>query len=155
LKRSSTVKLWNVATGKMIRTGGVHADLVYSLAFSPDGQRLATASWDKTAKIHDTTTGKELRTLGGHAHPVASIAFSPDGKFVATGERLRFTKDGSSEVEARLWDADSGAVLLRLRGHTMGIPALTFDDTGKQLITAGFDGTLRIWDATARGESSS
>jgi WD40 repeat protein len=55
-----------------------------SVAFSPDGRRLATASRESTAKVWDTASGKELLTLRGHAGHVDSVAFSPDGKRLAT-----------------------------------------------------------------------
>jgi WD40 repeat protein len=57
-----------------------HADSVTGVAFSPDGKRLATASWDYTAKVWDAESGKELLTLRGHAASVDRVAFSPNGK---------------------------------------------------------------------------
>jgi hypothetical protein len=61
-----------------------HKDTVYGVAFSPDGKRLATASWDRTAKVWDAESGKELLTLRGHSNFVDGVAFSPDGKRLAT-----------------------------------------------------------------------
>ena len=54
------------------------------MAWSPDGKRLATASWDKTAKVWDAASGQELLTLKGHTGMVISVAWSPDGKRLAT-----------------------------------------------------------------------
>ncbi len=62
-----------------------HAEDVRSVAFSPDGQRLASGSWDQTVKIWDGATGKELFTLKGHTGYVQSVAFSPDGRRLASG----------------------------------------------------------------------
>src|SRR5262249_23699625 len=80
-----------------------------SVAFSPDGTRLATTSTDRTARIWDARTGQELLALRGHTGEVWSVAFSPDGTRLATASRDR---------TARLWDARAGQELLALRGAT-------------------------------------
>ncbi len=80
--------------------------LLTSVAWSPDGKRLATGSDDQTAKVWDAASGKELLTLRGHAGSVYSVAWSPDGKRLATG---------SWDKTAKVWDAASGQELLTLR----------------------------------------
>ncbi|MGH9775002.1 MAG: toll/interleukin-1 receptor domain-containing protein [Candidatus Acidiferrales bacterium] len=77
------IKLWNLATGKVLRTFSGHTAL--SLAFSPDGRWLASGSGDKTIKLLDVATGKVLRTFSGHTDWVHSVAFSPDGRWLASG----------------------------------------------------------------------
>jgi WD40 repeat protein len=69
--------------------------LVWGVAFSPDGTRLATASSDTTARIWDASSGQELLTLRGHADRVTGMAFSPDGKRLATA-----SKDGTVQIYA-------------------------------------------------------
>jgi len=61
-----------------------HTDRVWGVADSPDGKRLATASWDHTAKVWDAVSGWELLTLRGHTDRVWGVAYSPDGKRLAT-----------------------------------------------------------------------
>lgn len=79
-----------------------HNSGVTSVAWSPDGKRLASGSWDKTVKVWNAETGKELLTLRGHTSTVTSVAWSPDGWRLATG---------SAESTAKVWDAGTGKVL--------------------------------------------
>ena len=69
----------------LLRTLTGHTDYVTSVAFSPDGQTLASGSWDHTIKLWNLTTGQEVRTLTGHTDIVRSVAFSPDGQTLASG----------------------------------------------------------------------
>ena len=83
------MKIWDSATGEELLTLKGHAGVVYGVAFSPDGQRLASASSDQTVKIWDSATGKELFSFKGHAGGVRSVAFSPDGQRLASGSMDR------------------------------------------------------------------
>ena len=73
-----------------------HDDRVWSVAFSPDGSRIVTASLDRTARIWDAATAKEIAVLRGHDYPVTSAAFSPDGSRIVTA---------SVDEAVRFWDA--------------------------------------------------
>jgi len=90
--------VWDAESGKELLTLRGHSTVVYGVAFSPDGKRLATASWDHTAKVWDVESGKELLTLRGHLSGVYGVAFSPDGKRLATA---------SDDYTAKVWDAPS------------------------------------------------
>ena len=120
-----------------------HMDRVWSAAFSPDGQRIVTASADSTARLWDAENGQQLRVLSGHTGRVASAAFSPDGRRIVTA---------SYDKTARLWDAASGEPLRVLSGHTDRVNDAAFSPDGRRIVTASYDKTARLWDA-ASGES--
>jgi WD40 repeat protein len=106
-----------------------------NVVFSPDGGRLATASFDGTAKEWDAVSGKELITLSGHINDVFSVTFSPDGKTIATA---------SIDKTAKLWDAATGEELLTLEAPE-GLASVAFSPDGSQLAVASRDGTARIY----------
>ena len=118
-----------------------HTGGVYSVAWSPDGKRLATGSRDGTAKVWDAASGKELLTLKGSY--VTSVAWSPDGKWLATA-------DGQT---AKVWETASGKELLTLRGHNDNVKSIALSPEGKRLATGSDDGTARVWDAASGKEA--
>jgi WD40 repeat protein len=114
-----------------------HAGVVMFVAFSPDGQRIVTASADNTARIWDVDTGQPLRVLSGHTGPVRSVAFSPNGRRIVTA---------SYDKTARVWDVNNGQQLLVMRGHTAYVEGVAFSPDGQRIVTASADNTARIWD---------
>jgi WD40 repeat protein len=111
---------------------------VTSVAFSPDGTRLATASVDKTAKVWDARTGTLLFELKGHLGGVSSVAFSTDNTRLATA---------SVDKTAKVWDAHTGILLFELKGHQGDLSSVAFSPDGTRLATASVDKTARISDA--------
>jgi WD40 repeat protein len=127
--------LWRLCnSGHRVPIQG-HRGAVLSLAFSPDGKTLASASWDRTVGLWDVATGKQQRALIGHGRAVWDVAISPDGKTLATS--------GAETGSLILWDMRSGKPL-----HTIpkSVHGLAFSPDGKTL-----GGPAELWDvATGR-----
>ncbi|MFN2221305.1 MAG: FHA domain-containing protein [Candidatus Promineifilaceae bacterium] len=115
-----------------------HDGAIMRAVFSPDGQRIASASADGTAKVWDVTSKATVLTLVGHRGTVNSAVFSPDGTRLVTA---------SDDETARIWDASSGEQLLVLQGHGDRVDYATFDAQGERVVTAGADGVAIVWDA--------
>jgi WD40 repeat protein len=126
-----------------------HTAQVYSVAFSPDGTGLASASADGTVKLWDAATGQEIRTLRAHLEPgelsrCTSAAFSPDGTRLASA---------STDGTVKVWDATTGQQTLTLAGHTAFCFSVTFSPDGTRLASsAAGDETVKVWDAATGKE---
>jgi WD40 repeat protein/class 3 adenylate cyclase/tRNA A-37 threonylcarbamoyl transferase component Bud32 len=120
-----------------LRTLRGHGAAVCGVAFSPDGTRVVTCSFDKTAKVWDPATGKERLTLSGHSSRVTAVAFSPGGDRIVTG---------SDDHTAKVWDATNGRELLTLQGHAAQVRAVAYSPDGQKIVTGSVDQTARVWD---------
>ena len=112
--------------------------LTYSVAFSPDGKRLAAGDRQGVTRIWDITSGEPRLKLSlpGNAGTVAGIAYSPNGMRLATGYF-----DGT----VRVWDATTGRELLTLSLHTDAVPGLCFSPDGRRLASSSADGSVRVY----------
>ncbi len=129
----TTVTLWRVRDGALLRTLTGHRNGVYSLAFSPDGQTLASDCADRTIQLWSVDNGACLHTFTGHGG--RSLAFSPNGQTLASG-------NGANIDLVRVSD---GVCVNTLTGHTQGIFSLAFAPDGQTLASTSSDYTVKLW----------
>jgi WD40 repeat protein len=115
---------------------------VLSVAFSPDGNLLATGDTNAEVRLWRLADGQLLFTLQGHGDWVRSVAFSPDGNLLASG---------CDEYTIRLWNVQTGRWVKTLEGHTGRVCCVRFSPDGRTLVSSSEDGTLRVW-TVATGE---
>ncbi len=144
-----TIKVWNLKTGKMLRTLDGHKDGVNSVIISSDGQIFATAggaaqaNTDKTIKIWNFKTGKLLRTLKGHSQGITSLAITPDGQTLVSA---------SYDKTIKLWNLKTGQLLHTLTGHSSWVRAVTISPDGQTLASGGgsldrnTDTSTKLWN---------
>ncbi len=137
----STAQLWDADTGEPLGPHLVHAGIVRTVAFSPDGKILLTGSYDGTARLWDTATGRPLGPPLGHQKFVQVVAFSPDGKLLVTG---------SQDTTARLWEIGSGPPEGPLVELEESFIPLAQSADRQTILTRAADDTVQLRDAGTR-----
>jgi WD40 repeat protein/tRNA A-37 threonylcarbamoyl transferase component Bud32 len=144
------VRLWDLATGQLTRTLEAAQERFSGIAFSPDGQRLATTFSNPKAvgtarsgvKIWSVSPGPEPLTILGHSQAVHSVAFSPDGQHLVSA---------SFDQTSKVWDVGTGQELLTLRVPGRAVRSACFSPNGRRIATASGD-RASIWDASTGQE---
>lgn len=134
-----TLKLWEIATGREIRTFKGHTDWVYAVAISPDGRQALSGGKDDTVRLWDLATGTEIRTFRGVW--VNCVAFSADGRQILSG---------SANDTLHIWDAATGAEIRQSTGQPA--ETIAFTAGGRLALSANWDNSLKIWDPASGKE---
>ena len=135
-------RLWDLATGQVLRSFAGHTARVVSVAISPDGTKVLTGAEDATAKLWNTATGELIHTFSGNMYYRTCVAFSPDGTKVLTG---------SNDGTIRLWDTSTGAEI-RVVGRTGNVACVAFSPDGTKVLTGSEDSTATMWNADTGAE---
>ncbi len=135
--KDNTIKIWNVKTGAEAGILKGHEDLVASVAFSPDGRRMLSGSFDGTMRLWDVATGQEIHKFQRHTGWVTCVAFCPDGRRAIAGYY---------DWSIRLWDLESGQELHCFNGHRGAVTSLAVSPDGHSFLSGSVDATMRLWD---------
>jgi WD40 repeat protein len=132
----NTVRLWALESGRELRRFEGHADLIWSVALSPDGRRALSGSEDNSIRLWEIDSGREIFRLQGHTGWAWSVAFSPDG---------RRALSGGDDKTLRLWNLEKGRQICSLEGHTDWVSCVAFAPDGRTALSGSNDHTLRLW----------
>lgn len=138
-----TIKIWQLSTGREIRTLRGHSHYIFTVAISPDGQIIASGSWDDTIKIWQLSTGREIRTLNDHSGDINSLVISPDGQLLASA---------SDDKTIKIWRLNTGEKIGTLTGHYNWIRSLAISPDGQTLVSSGVDKIIKIWNLSTGRE---
>ncbi|KAF8006034.1 hypothetical protein BT93_K0352 [Corymbia citriodora subsp. variegata] len=151
---SASIKLWDTATWELIATLSIprpeqpkpsdkgNKKFVLSVAWSPDGRRLACGSMDGTISIFDVARAKFLHHLEGHFMPVRSLVFSP------LEPRLLFS--ASDDAHVHIYDSEGKSLVGSMSGHASWVLSVDVSPDGAAIATGSSDRTVRLWDLNMR-----
>ncbi|MCG3209813.1 MAG: hypothetical protein FOGNACKC_03440 [Anaerolineae bacterium] len=141
LANKAIVQLWQLKNGVSIqRLTGHDKTIIYDVAFSPNGEFLASGGNDNTIRVWKDG-GKTVYVLGGHSNSVTTVSFSPDGDILASG---------SIDGTVRLWNVFTGEYIDSLQGNKNTVNDLVFSPDGNILVVGSADGFLRVWNVNSK-----
>ncbi len=133
--------IWNIPRGEILREIRAHRDVLYDAELSPNGELLATCSYDRKIMLWNVATGEQVRALEGHTGPVYDIAFSPNGQTLVSG---------SADDTGKVWQVATGERLDTLGQPLKEVYSVAFTPTGDQIVAVGADSRIRVWKFLSR-----
>ncbi len=131
------LKIWDVITGKEIRTLDGHSQNVNALAISADGKILASGSDDQTIKIWNLQTNQLIHTLTDHTDAIHSLVITADGKTLVSA---------SDDQTIKVWDLITGKLIRTLTAHKSWVRSVDINPNGVTLASGSFDKTIKLWN---------
>ncbi len=141
---ADAINISDAQTGSLIWSPPQTGDLSFRIAFSPDSERLVTASFDTKVRVWSLAERELARAPLQHSAGVVGVAYSPDGVLLASG-----AADGA----VQLWIAETGQPYGPPNMHTARVSDVAFSPDGRRLASTSWDGTTRIWATPGRGAS--
>jgi len=138
-----SVKLWDVASAREIRTFLGHEGSVNRVLFGPKGEWVISAGENKSLRLWEVETGREIRVFRGHSAAVYYIALSRDGRFILSG---------SQDKTMKLWEVYTGREIRTFRGHKEYVGTVAISPDGLYVLSGSIDKTMRLWDITTGKE---
>ena len=134
-----TLKLWDLKTGKEIRTfkGHIYDGYILSIAITANGKYALSGLFTGAIKLWNLETGKTIRTFKGHAYATHSVAITPDGKYALSG---------GWDNTLKLWDLKTGEELRTFVGHTKYVNSVAITPDGKYALSGSDDEILMLWN---------
>ena len=135
--QDNVLRLWDTATGLLVRTFDAQTDNIDAVGFSPDGRQVMAAGNGKQIRVWDIASGQLVRTLEGHTDAVLSAVFLANGRQILSGSRDKTVK---------LWDVETGQAVKSFEGHTEEVLSVAVQADGRRALSASKDRTLKLWD---------
>ncbi len=126
-----------LSTGRSESTYRGHSSKIYAVAWSPNGQRLASVSADKTLQVWDALTSKKFFIYRNNSASLNTIAWSPDSRYIAAG---------GNDKMAHIWDGFTRQGIYTYHGHTGYVTSIAWSPDGKLLASASVDRTVQVWE---------
>ncbi len=134
----------NPTQGTLYYTYRGHTDIVHAVAWSPEGDRIASGSSDNTVQVWNAADGRQAYTYRGHTSAMHAVAWSPEGDRIASG---------SSDNTVQVWNAADGRQVYTYRGHSGTVYAVAWSPDGKSIASGSLDNTVQVWNAADGGQA--
>lgn len=123
-----------------------HSGAVFDVAWSIDGQRIASAGADHTVQVWDALTGANATVFRGHSKIVRALSFSPDKQYLASA---------SDDKTVLIWNLASSNIFFSYTGHTASVSTVSWSPGGQQIASGGYDQTVQIWSTSSTNKTLS